>query len=171
MLNEGLGIDLTPTALAPRLTRVSDIITAACIHFRISEAEIKSASRKQRFALPRQIVMFLARDMTANSYPVIARILGGKDHTTILWGDRKIAAAILDGRTDIIAHVQAIREMVLTGSPKSVLRSHLQTLEFVAQREAQEAARHADKMRQLRRLRDLANSGFIANAHERVMAS
>ncbi|CAB4199215.1 Chromosomal replication initiator, DnaA C-terminal [uncultured Caudovirales phage] len=165
-------IDIAQTELtAPRQTRVHDIVTAAALHFRITEAEIKGASRKQRFALPRQIAMFLAREMTAASYPVIARVIGGRDHTTILWGDRKIAAAIMDGNAGVIAHVQAIREMVLTGSPKSVLRSHLQTLELVAQREAQEAARHVEKMRQLRRLRDLANAGFIASSEERVMAS
>ena len=168
---DGLGIDLTPTALAPRQTRVSDIVTAAALHFRITEAEIRGASRKQRFALPRQIAMFLAREMTAASYPVIARVIGGRDHTTILWGDRKIAAAVKDGHAGIIAHVQAIREMVITGKPKAVLLSHRETLDFVARREADEAARHVEKMRQLRRLRDLANAGFVASAHERVMVS
>jgi hypothetical protein len=168
---DGAGIDLTPIAIAPRQTRVSDIVTAAALHFRITEAEIRGASRKQRFALPRQIVMHMARDMTANSYPAIARILGGKHHTSILFGDRKIAAAIKDGKPEIIAHVQAIREMVITGKPKAVLLSHRETLDFVARREADEAARHVEKMRQLRRLRDLANAGFIASAEERVMAS
>jgi len=169
MLNEGLGIDLTP--IAPRQTRVHDIVTAAALHFRITEAEIKGASRKQRFALPRQIVMHMARDMTANSYPAIARILGGKHHTSILFGDRKIAAAIAGGQQDIIAHVKAIREKVLTGHRKWAVLSHQETLDFVARREADEAARHVEKMRQLRRLRDLANAGFIASAEERVMAS
>ena len=174
MLNEGLGIDWTAVASVPRSSRprVADIVTAAAIHFRVTECEIKGACRRQQFTVPRQIVMHLARQMTRNSFPAIGNVLGGKHHTSVLWGDRKIATAIKEGRQDIIAHVQAIREMVLTGKPTSVLRSHRETLEFVAQREAYEAVRHAEKMKQLRRIRDLANAGFIAtDAQKRVMAS
>jgi len=169
---DGAGTDLAQTeGAAPRMTRVADIITAAALHFRVSESDIKGSCRRQEFAVPRQIVMHLARQMTSSSFPVIARVIGGKHHTSVLWGDRKITLAIRDGRADTIAHVQAIREMVLTGKPWSELRSHRETLDFVARREAEEARRHVEKMKQLRKLRDLANAGFIANPAERVMAS
>lgn len=46
--------------------------------------------RKQRYARPRQIAMYLSRAMTDNSYPVIGRLFGDRDHTTVLYAYRKI---------------------------------------------------------------------------------
>ncbi|MGC8534877.1 MAG: helix-turn-helix domain-containing protein [Rhizomicrobium sp.] len=49
-------------------------------------------SRKWKFSRPRQIAMYLACEMTWHSYPAIARIFGGYDHTTILHAHRIVRA-------------------------------------------------------------------------------
>ena len=72
--------------------RIWDVITVVCKHEKLTVAEIKSHSRAKRLAIPRQYLMYLARSMTGASYPQIARMLGDRDHTTILHGYRKIRA-------------------------------------------------------------------------------
>jgi hypothetical protein len=51
---------------------------------------LEGACRKRMFSGPRQEAMKLAREMTGASYPVIARHFGDRDHTTVIFADRKI---------------------------------------------------------------------------------
>jgi chromosomal replication initiator protein len=75
---------------APRPVRCSieDIKLAACEHFGLSADELVSADRRARVAWPRQVAMFLAREMTSESLPAIGRAFGGRDHTTVLYAWR-----------------------------------------------------------------------------------
>ncbi|MFH1452521.1 MAG: chromosomal replication initiator protein DnaA [Armatimonadota bacterium] len=59
-------------------------------YFGISLAELKGEKRDQRFSTPRQIAMFLAREMIGSSYPDIGKEFGGKDHTTVMHAWKKI---------------------------------------------------------------------------------
>jgi chromosomal replication initiator protein len=59
-------------------------------YFNISPSDITGKKRTKSFALPRQIAMYLARQMTDESLPYIGDQFGGKDHTTILHGCKKI---------------------------------------------------------------------------------
>lgn len=68
-----------------------DIERAVCQHFGLTAAQMRSPARQRAIARPRRMVMFLARELTAASYPKIGRYLGGRDHTTVLYGTRKIA--------------------------------------------------------------------------------
>jgi chromosomal replication initiator protein len=74
--------------LYPRLESparsIADIKTAACEQFGISAEEIVSSSRVARIAWPRQVAMYLARELTEESLPAIGREFGGRDHTTVL---------------------------------------------------------------------------------------
>ena len=51
---------------------------------------MSSARRARSVARPRQVAMFLAKTMTSRSLPDIGRRFGGRDHTTVIHGVRKI---------------------------------------------------------------------------------
>ncbi len=82
------------TQVQPR--SVADIQNAACQHFGLSREELLSSSRTARVAWPRQVAMYLARELTGESLPTIGRSFGGRDHTTVLHAWRRISARIAD---------------------------------------------------------------------------
>lgn len=67
------------------------IIAAVARHQRITQAQLKSNSRRQSIVFARGLVAYLARELAGSNYERIGRALGGRDHTTILHGHRKIA--------------------------------------------------------------------------------
>lgn len=83
------------------------IINIVAEHFSVKPEDITSKKRNSEFVLPRQIVMYLCRELTATSYIDIGKILGKKDHTTIMHGVKKITAEMqgneeLRNKVDII---------------------------------------------------------------------
>jgi chromosomal replication initiator protein len=66
-------------------------VVAAKFHIKVSE--MKSKRRTKALVHPRQVAMFLCREITQQSYPEIARHFGGKDHTTIMHACRQIEKA------------------------------------------------------------------------------
>jgi len=73
-----------------RAVGTAEIIEAVCRFFSIEKDDLLGHKRKQELVLPRQIAVFLIREQTNKSYPEIGAILGGKDHTTILYSEKKI---------------------------------------------------------------------------------
>jgi chromosomal replication initiator protein len=65
-----------------------------CRHFNIKVAEMESAKRDRSIAFPRQIAMYLCRDMTDLSLPKIGAAFGKRDHTTVLHACDKISKEI-----------------------------------------------------------------------------
>jgi chromosomal replication initiator protein len=83
----------------PRRTCSADEIRAAvCEHFGLDAADLLSSSRSARVAWPRQLAMYLARELTGQSLPAIGREFGGRDHTTVLHACRRTAARLQDDR-------------------------------------------------------------------------
>jgi chromosomal replication initiator protein len=73
---------------------IEDIKAAACEHFGLTLDELLSPSRTPRITWPRQVAMYLARELTDESLPAIGRQFGGRDHTTVLHAHRKTASRI-----------------------------------------------------------------------------
>jgi chromosomal replication initiator protein len=71
-------------ASKPKARSLADIQRAACQEFGITPEELLSTSRAARVAWPRQVAMYLARELTSESLPAIGRHFGGRDHTTVL---------------------------------------------------------------------------------------
>ncbi len=71
-------------ACTPKTRSLAEIQLAACEQFGITSDELLSTSRAARVAWPRQVAMYLARELTAESLPAIGRHFGGRDHTTVL---------------------------------------------------------------------------------------
>lgn len=66
------------------------IIIAVAVFFRLTPEELKSRTNARRIARPRQIAMFLVRELTDYSLPQIGSMFGGKHHTTVLYSIEKI---------------------------------------------------------------------------------
>ena len=69
---------------------IEDIIKKVSGHFNIKVADLKSPKRLKAVVLPRQVAMYLARQLTSSSYPEIGERFGGKDHSTIIHAIRKV---------------------------------------------------------------------------------
>ncbi len=82
------------SSLKPRSRSIAEIQAAACEHFDLSPEELLSPARTQRIAWPRQVAMYLARELTDESLPAIGRHFGGRDHTTVLHAWRRTAARV-----------------------------------------------------------------------------
>jgi chromosomal replication initiator protein len=73
-----------------RRITIDEIQKRVCEHFRIRTAEMVSARRAREVARPRQIAMYLAKQLTPRSLPEIGRRFGGRDHTTVIHAVRQI---------------------------------------------------------------------------------
>jgi chromosomal replication initiator protein len=87
---------LYPRSSSPgeRTRTIAEIQAAACQHFGLSSDELLSTARGARVAWPRQVAMYLARELTGQSLPAIGREFGGRDHTTVLHACRRTSARI-----------------------------------------------------------------------------
>jgi len=79
--------------LASRHISITDITAAVTNHFGVRLADLQSKKRSQSITEPRQICMYLARELTSHSLEEIGGHLGGRDHTTIMHGCSKISLA------------------------------------------------------------------------------
>jgi chromosomal replication initiator protein len=75
-----------------RQVGVENIQRTVADFYKIKVADMYSKKRPASIARPRQIAMYLAKEMTQKSLPEIGELFGGRDHTTVLHGVRKIAA-------------------------------------------------------------------------------
>jgi len=73
-----------------RRITVDEIQKTVADHFNMKQADLLSERRTRAVARPRQIAMYLCKQHTTRSYPDIGRRFGGRDHTTVLHGVRKI---------------------------------------------------------------------------------
>lgn len=77
-----------------RRITVDEIQKTVAEHFTLKQADLLSERRTRSVARPRQIAMYLCKQHTTRSYPDIGRRFGGRDHTTVLHGVRKIEELI-----------------------------------------------------------------------------
>jgi hypothetical protein len=75
---------------APPRATIREVQIAVCVRKGLTLDELKSKCRARRLSWPRQVAMALCREMTDASYPKLAKHFGGRDHTTVMWADRKI---------------------------------------------------------------------------------
>lgn len=78
---------------------IADIQQRVCKYYQISLTDLKGKKRVRQIVIPRQIAMYLSRELTSTSLPKIGKEFGGKDHTTVIHAHEKIKKA-LDAETD-----------------------------------------------------------------------
>ncbi len=77
-------------ALQARLVSIENIQKTVAEYFKIRVADLLSKRRNRSIARPRQIAMALAKELTNHSLPEIGDAFGGRDHTTVLHGCRRV---------------------------------------------------------------------------------
>lgn len=90
------------------------VIEHVARHYGLTQAEITGESRRYIYARPRQVAMYLMREFCPHlSYPAIGRLLGGRDHTTVLHGVQRIEALMVvnaDLMSDVMGFVRHFRD-------------------------------------------------------------
>jgi len=77
----------------------TDIITITATFYRLSIDDLYGSSRSQTIALARQVAMYLSREMTNLSLPKIGQLFGNRDHTTVMYANKKIAELMKERRS------------------------------------------------------------------------
>ena len=110
---KSIDIDIAKEALkdivspnSPSRITPENIINVVCDHYSISIEDVKSPKRNKELSHPRQMIMYLCRSMTNATYKEIASFLGGRDHSTIMHGERTI--------TDLIEKDESTRRTIET---------------------------------------------------------
>jgi chromosomal replication initiator protein len=94
-----------------RRVTIDEIQKRAAEHFNIKMSEMTSSRRARAVARPRQVAMYLAKQLTARSLPEIGRKFGGRDHTTVIHAVKKIEELIAVDPT-LAEDVELLRRML-----------------------------------------------------------
>jgi len=73
-----------------RKVNIEEIQKKVAQHFNIKVSDMSSARRSRTVARPRQIAMYLSKNLTSRSLPEIGRRFGNRDHTTVIHAVRKV---------------------------------------------------------------------------------
>ena len=93
---------------------IEDIQKRVSSHFNIRVSDMHSARRARSVARPRQVAMYLAKQLTSRSLPEIGRKFGGRDHTTVMHSIDKIRTNVSGNATlrrDIESLEAALRQI------------------------------------------------------------
>ncbi len=96
-----------------RRITIDEIQRKVAEHYNLRLSDMHSARRARSVARPRQVAMYLAKQLTARSLPEIGRKFGGRDHTTVMHAVRKIEE-LMDEDAQIAQDVDVVRR-ALTG--------------------------------------------------------
>jgi chromosomal replication initiator protein len=96
-----------------RRVTIDEIQKRVAEHYNIRLADMHSARRARAVARPRQVAMFLCKQMTPRSLPEIGRKFGGRDHTTVMHAVRKIEELRSNDRT-LAEDIELLRRMLET---------------------------------------------------------
>jgi chromosomal replication initiator protein len=97
-----VSIELTKEALKDLLTKdnkpitAPDILKVVAAHYGIKVSDLKSKSNARPIAYPRQVAMYICKELTDLSYPEIGKIFNNKHHSTVMYSVEKIDQLIQD---------------------------------------------------------------------------
>jgi len=103
------GVPLSRTLAQDAMRNVSQVSEESAVtipmiqravadHFKVSTDDLRARSNMRQVLVPRQVAMYLCKQLTRKSYPEIARQFGGKHHTTVIHSVEKIARLITTDR-------------------------------------------------------------------------
>lgn len=103
--------DATGAYARPTIRQVIDMVAE---HYGVTAQDLCSGCRVKKYMIPRQVAMYLAKNLTCRSYPMIGAALGGRDHTTIMNGVQKIGRSLPDN-AGLARDVAALRLKLIGG--------------------------------------------------------
>jgi len=102
--------DIFPERSA-RPISISTIQQEVCRFYGISKNELIGSKRAQSIVYPRQVAMYLARELTDYSLPRIGDEFGGRDHTTVMHANKKIQA-LMNEQRDVYSQIQTLTNLI-----------------------------------------------------------
>jgi len=102
--------DIFPERSA-RPISISTIQQEVCRFYGINKSELIGNKRAQSIVYPRQVAMYLARELTDFSLPRIGEEFGGRDHTTVMHANRKIQA-LMNEQRDVYSQIQTLTNLI-----------------------------------------------------------
>jgi chromosomal replication initiator protein len=123
IMNEDLTLETALEALQPLLktqrmetlvlnsNKIDQVLDVICGYFNVSRTDLYGNSRKREFLYPRQIAMYLLRDLYDLPYKKIGSIFSGRDHSTVMNSYEKISVGMVQEES-ILNDVQNIRNKV-----------------------------------------------------------
>lgn len=118
LINKDINADLAAEALKdiipsskPKIITIHEIQKVVGEHFSIKLEDFKAKKRTKSVAFPRQIAMYLSRELTDYSLPKIGEEFGGRDHTTVIHAHEKISK-LLQSDSQLQKQVKELNEML-----------------------------------------------------------
>ncbi|MFN2129522.1 MAG: chromosomal replication initiator protein DnaA [Anaerolineae bacterium] len=99
----------------PKTLSTQQVIKTVARFYRMSEQKLTGRKRSKDIVRPRQVAMYLARKETQASLPEIGDALGGRDHTTVIYGVEKIEGQMEEDAT-LRREIMAIQEQLYNGT-------------------------------------------------------
>ncbi len=91
------------------------ILDVVAEHYGVSSSDIIGGKRNSEIVVPRQIVMYLCREITDTSYKAIGILLGNRDHSTIISGDNKVRDKLASGDSSLKNNIETIKKKLSAG--------------------------------------------------------
>ena len=106
-------IEAALSDVAPRSATMTPdrIISAVAQQYQMPEEDLLGPRRTRQISLPRQVAMYLIREETNTSLPKIGQALGGRDHTTVMYGHDRISD-LIERDDGLRRQVHAIRDLL-----------------------------------------------------------
>jgi chromosomal replication initiator protein len=90
---------------------VTQIQKAVTEYFSLKPNDLKAKSRRRNLVIPRQLAMFMCREITEESLPGIGKAFGGRDHSTVIHAFQKVKKD-LETNTKLYKDLTAIKKML-----------------------------------------------------------
>ena len=120
LVNEPISLEMAEIALhdlapdsADRQITATAIMEVTADYFNIDVDTLRGSGKKRAVAHARQLAMYLCRELTELSLPKIGDQFGGKDHTTVIYADRKIRKEMTENR-NTYDEIQALTQRIKT---------------------------------------------------------
>ena len=117
LVGRSIDIDMAQECLADilriseRKVTIEEIIRKVADHYNLRMSDMISARRSRTISRPRQLAMFLSKNLTSKSLPEIGRRFGGRDHTTVIHAVKKIEE-LKNKDLQIAEEVEILRRML-----------------------------------------------------------
>ncbi len=106
-------IAISQQGFHPDSPTIAAVQAAVCVAFNVLPIDMISQRRGREVARPRQIAMYLARQLTPYSLPVIGRHFGNRDHTTVIHAIRTVERIIGDN-PEFSAKVTTLQSAIIS---------------------------------------------------------
>ena len=89
-----------------------DILRKTAEHFSVNPDDVRGKGRRHELVVPRQIAMYLIRELTTHSYPEIGQYFSGRDHSTVMYAVQKVQDGI-DADADVARVVRTVKDALV----------------------------------------------------------